>query len=206
MINGRTEDRYLVASLEFEGVLRACLHRYARNAADVDELLQETYAHLLAAGAAKGREEVRSIRAFALTVARNVALSWLRHRQVVPIELTEFAIQSPIQVFRVGTSYRFVISNPGAINHEFVLMPEGQEHHMQDPAHAEHHAEDGGHTQDTDHMMMDGSMLHISQSDLAPGATVTVEFAFSQPGEYQFGCYLPGHYEAGMFTTVTVIN
>jgi len=83
----RAEDRYLVASLEFEGVLRACLHRYARNAADVDELLQETYAHLLAAGAAKNREEIRSIRAFALTVARNVALSWLRHRQVVPIEL-----------------------------------------------------------------------------------------------------------------------
>lgn len=83
----RVEDRYLVASLEFEGVLRACLHRYARNAADVDELLQETYAHLLAAGAAQRRDEVRSIRAFALTVARNVALSWLRHRQVVPIEL-----------------------------------------------------------------------------------------------------------------------
>jgi len=83
----RAEDRYLVASLEFEGVLRACLHRYARNAADVDELLQETYTHLLTAGAAKNREEVRSIRAFALTVARNVALSWLRHRQVVPIEL-----------------------------------------------------------------------------------------------------------------------
>jgi RNA polymerase sigma-70 factor (ECF subfamily) len=83
----RMEDRYLVASLEFEGVLRACLYRYARNVADVDELLQETYEHLLAAGAAPGREEVRSIRAFALTVARNVALSWLRHRQVVPIEL-----------------------------------------------------------------------------------------------------------------------
>src|SRR5688572_28540063 len=86
-MSSRMEDRYLVASLEFEGVLRACLHRYARNAADVDELLQETYADLLAAGAAKGREEVRSIRAVALTVARNVALSWLRHRQVVPIEL-----------------------------------------------------------------------------------------------------------------------
>ncbi len=79
-------DRYLVASLEFEGVLRACLHRYARNAADVDELLQDTYTHLLAAGS-QPREEIRSIRAFALTVARNVALSWLRHRQVVPIEL-----------------------------------------------------------------------------------------------------------------------
>jgi RNA polymerase sigma factor (sigma-70 family) len=87
MAMSRMEDRYLVASLEFEGVLRACLYRYARNVADVDELLQETYEHLLAAGAAPEREEVRSIRAFALTVARNVALSWLRHRQVVPIEL-----------------------------------------------------------------------------------------------------------------------
>jgi RNA polymerase sigma factor (sigma-70 family) len=81
------QDRYLVASLEFEHVLRACLHRYARNSADVDELLQETYTHLLTAGAAQNREEIRSIRAFALTVARNVALSWLRHKQVVPIEL-----------------------------------------------------------------------------------------------------------------------
>jgi RNA polymerase sigma factor (sigma-70 family) len=83
----RAEDRYLLASLEYEGVLRACLHRYARNSADVDELLQETWTHLLAAGTAQNREEIRSIRAFALTVARNVALSWLRHRQVVPIEL-----------------------------------------------------------------------------------------------------------------------
>ena len=83
----RAEDRYLLASLEYEGVLRACLHRYARNSADVDELLQETWTHLLAAGTSQTREEIRSIRAFALTVARNVALSWLRHRQVVPIEL-----------------------------------------------------------------------------------------------------------------------
>lgn len=126
--------------------------------------------------------------------------------QVVPIELTEFAIQSPIQVFRVGTPYRFTISNPGALSHEFVLMPEGQEHHMQDSRHAGHH-EDGGHAQGMDDQMkMDGSMLHISQSELFPGASVTVEFTFSNPGEYQFGCYLPGHYEAGMFTTVTVIN
>jgi RNA polymerase sigma-70 factor (ECF subfamily) len=83
----RVEDRYLVASLEYEGVLRACLYRYVRNVADVDELLQETYTNLLAAGSTPNREEIRSIRAFALTVARNVALSWLRHRQVVPIEL-----------------------------------------------------------------------------------------------------------------------
>lgn len=82
----REEDRYLLEALEFEGLLRACLRRYARNVCDVDELLQETYARLLSAGADRKRE-IRSVRAFALAVARNVALDWLRHRQVVPIEL-----------------------------------------------------------------------------------------------------------------------
>jgi RNA polymerase sigma factor (sigma-70 family) len=80
------EERYLVEALQFEGVLRACLYRYARNNSDVEELLQETYARLLTAGAA-GEREVRSVRAFSLTVARNVAFDWLRHKRVVPIEL-----------------------------------------------------------------------------------------------------------------------
>jgi len=80
------EERYLVQALEFESVLRALLYRYARNTSDVDELLQETYARLLAAGA-PGEPEVRAVRAFCMTVARNVAFDWLRHKQVVPIEL-----------------------------------------------------------------------------------------------------------------------
>lgn len=80
------DSRYLVEVLECEGLLRACLFRYTRNVADVDELLQETYARLLSAQD-KSSTEVRSVRAFALTVARNVALDWLRHRDIVPINL-----------------------------------------------------------------------------------------------------------------------
>lgn len=62
------------------------LFRYVRNPADVDELLQETYARLLVAHHVRG-SEVRSVRALALTIARNVALDWLRHRDVVPMDL-----------------------------------------------------------------------------------------------------------------------
>jgi len=83
---GNPGDRYLLEALESEGLLRAYLFRYVRNPADVDELLQETYARLLVANP-PGGEEVRSVRALALTIARNVALDWLRHRDVVPIEL-----------------------------------------------------------------------------------------------------------------------
>ena len=80
---GNPGDRYLLEALKSEGVLRAYLFRYVRNPADVDELLQETYARLLTAQGS----EVRSVRALALTIARNVALDWLRHRDVVPIDL-----------------------------------------------------------------------------------------------------------------------
>jgi RNA polymerase sigma factor (sigma-70 family) len=83
---GSAGDRYLLEALESEGLLRAYLFRYVRNPSDVDELLQETYARLLVANP-PGGGEVRSVRALALTIARNVALDWLRHRDVVPMDL-----------------------------------------------------------------------------------------------------------------------
>ncbi len=81
-----SDDRYLLEALEFESVLRACIRRYVKTAADVDELLQETYARLLVAGR-DSKREVQSVRAFALGVARHVALDWLRRQQVISIEL-----------------------------------------------------------------------------------------------------------------------
>lgn len=83
----KVEDRFLLHALEFESVLRACLWRYTHNTSDVDELLQETYARLLVVGITHRETEFRSIRAFCLTVARNVALDWLRRQRVVPLEL-----------------------------------------------------------------------------------------------------------------------
>lgn len=80
------DDPYLREALESEGLLRAYLFRFVRNLADVDELLQETYARLLTA-APDEAARVRSVRAFALRVARNVALDCLRHRAVIPMSL-----------------------------------------------------------------------------------------------------------------------
>jgi RNA polymerase sigma factor (sigma-70 family) len=82
----KNEERYLLQALEFEGVLRACLYRHTRSEAEVEDLLQETYARLLAAAAAD-TPEVPSVRAFALGIARTVAREWLRERQIVPVEL-----------------------------------------------------------------------------------------------------------------------
>ena len=99
---GRTEETYgedsfllgRLGSAYVQGVQEyapACVKHYAANnvehkretdIAQMDEqTLQEVYARLLTAGASDD-PEVRSVRAFALTVARNVAFDWLRHRQV----------------------------------------------------------------------------------------------------------------------------
>lgn len=40
---------------------------------------------------------------------------------------------------------------------------------------------------------------------LAPGTTERAAFIAPKPGFYEFGCYIPGHYESGMFGTLEVI-
>lgn len=76
----------LIQVLKHESVLRACLYRMVRNTSDVEDLLHSTYERLLVTSE-ENLKGVHSVRAFALKVATNVALDWLRHHQVIPIEL-----------------------------------------------------------------------------------------------------------------------
>jgi RNA polymerase sigma factor (sigma-70 family) len=80
------EERYLLQALRFEGDLRASLHRYTHDSSDIENLLQETYARLLVAGAAD-EPEVSSIRAFAHAMSRDVACDWRRRKHLAPIDL-----------------------------------------------------------------------------------------------------------------------
>jgi uncharacterized cupredoxin-like copper-binding protein len=113
--------------------------------------------------------------------------------QTVEITLTEFGIQSTLTSFEVGQPYSFVITNSGALDHELTVIPVGAQ--MND-----HDIEDTGHD-------MSGAVLHVGQEELTPGATVTVEYTFTQEmdlGQFEFACHLPGHYEAGMFAPISV--
>jgi RNA polymerase sigma factor (sigma-70 family) len=97
----RTEDEYVCEILRLEKPLRAYLHRFAPQPADLDDLLQETYSHLFGVPAER-RLEVRNVQAFALTSARNVAMDWIRRRRVVPIDLVEDLSALPIADDRAG--------------------------------------------------------------------------------------------------------
>lgn len=111
----------------------------------------------------------------------------------VSVTLTEFGIQSSLTEFEAGKTYTFSITNTGALNHEFVLLPAGM------PA-MPMEGHDMGHD-------MAGALLHVGEDQLTPGASVTVEYVFDQAagtGDLEFACHLPGHYEAGMFTPIVV--
>jgi len=84
----RTEDDFVSEVLKLETVLRAYLHRFAPQPADLEDLLQETYSNLFRLSPER-RTEIRNIQAFAITSARNVAVSHLRHRAVVSMDSLE---------------------------------------------------------------------------------------------------------------------
>lgn len=87
-----------------------------------------------------------------------------------------------------GETIRFVVKNSGKIMHEFVLgtMSELKEHSalMQKFPGMEH---------------AEPYMAHV-----APGKTETIVWQFTKAGDFNFGCLIPGHFEAGMVGNVAV--
>ncbi len=87
-----------------------------------------------------------------------------------------------------GETVKFVVKNSGKIMHEFVLgtMSELKEHSalMQKFPGMEH---------------AEPYMAHV-----APGKTETITWQFKKAGNFNFGCLIPGHFEAGMVGNVSV--
>lgn len=89
-----------------------------------------------------------------------------------------------------GETVRFVISNDGMIEHEFVFDT---------PAEIIAHK---------DEMMMDAAhdMPHDTDNaiTLHPGESGELAWTFANTGVFEFACLIPGHYEAGMFGPLVV--
>jgi uncharacterized cupredoxin-like copper-binding protein len=90
---------------------------------------------------------------------------------------------------RQGETIRFVVANHGKISHEIVLgtMEELREHAewMKKHPTMEHDAP---------------YMVH-----LPPGKKGEMIWQFTEPGEFHFACLIPGHFEAGMKGSISVI-
>ena len=111
----------------------------------------------------------------------------------VNVSLTDFGIDSSVISFEAGQTYRFTITNDGAIPHEFVIAKPLDEHG------------DDGHGDDSE-MVHEGLIVEVEEDELPPGATVVIDVTFPDhvDGEVEFACHTEGHYEAGMRSPITV--
>jgi len=103
--------------------------------------------------------------------------------RTVAVEASDAMRYNPAKI-RVerGETVRFVITNTGAIKHEFVI---------DEPQSLQEHAELMRRFPDMDH-------AEPNQVIIAPGATETLVWQFTKAGEVDFACLIPGHFEAGM--------
>lgn len=103
--------------------------------------------------------------------------------------LTEYriALDPARPTIHAGEHVRFVIENKGKLAHEFMITNTamaGMQMNMK---------------------QMDAmSLATVTPKQLPPGATVTLDVVFKDPGTYELACHLPGH--EAMKTTVTVIT
>ena len=87
-----------------------------------------------------------------------------------------------------GETIRFVVSNTGKLQHEFVL---GTAASLKDHAAL---------------MIKFPNMEHEEpyMAHVDPGKTMEILWQFSENGVFEFGCLLPGHFDAGMKGTLAV--
>ncbi len=87
-----------------------------------------------------------------------------------------------------GVPVTFVVTNTGAIDHEFYLGDEA--------AQAEHERE----------MQTMGGMMHDEPEGIAldPGETKELTYTFALPTDTLAGCHVVGHYAGGMRASITV--
>lgn len=87
-----------------------------------------------------------------------------------------------------GEQVKFVLRNNGELDHEFILATTAENLK---------HGEAMKKNPDMEHDDPNGKRL-------APKKTDTIVWKFTKAGEFEYGCLIPGHREAGMIGTIIV--
>jgi uncharacterized cupredoxin-like copper-binding protein len=106
----------------------------------------------------------------------------------IDITLVDNKIQSPVTTFQVGVPYTFVITNAGQRGHNFNISTPVSEAGSMEAA-------------------LQTALLAVPQSQLGPGASVTVEYTFPADAagkNLEFSCLIRMHYQMGMLLPITV--
>jgi uncharacterized cupredoxin-like copper-binding protein len=112
-----------------------------------------------------------------------------RVSRTVNVDMSDAMRFNPAELtVKRGETVRFVAKNSGKVMHEMVLgtMKELKQHAEIMKKHPEMEHDEP-------------YMAHV-----APGATERIVWQFTRPGEFYYGCLIPGHFEAGMIGKVIV--
>ncbi len=137
-----------------------------------------------------------------------------QNSKLIEVKLNEFSITTPLEI-PAGEKVTLVITNEGKVDHEFMagreahggsfatdlfhgvevqtlVIGEETEHKDDGDSHG-----DDGHKEDGDAHGGDG---HGTMVTVPPGGKAYMTFTLpaSAKGEWETGCFLAGHYEAGM--------
>jgi len=99
-------------------------------------------------------------------------------------------IKSDITTFKVGVPYVFTITNTGRRGHIFSIstpVPDKSQSGIQAAAKS--------------------ALVLVTDQQLSPGSTVTVEYTFTEPapaGTLEFACLIPMHYRMGQMLPIVV--
>lgn len=111
---------------------------------------------------------------------------------VETVEQGGFSYEPSAIEVSAGETVTFRVHNVGEAVHEFVLGDQATQR--------EHEAE-------MQAMTSEGAMVMGDEANalaILPGATKSLTWTFTAPGELIYGCHQPGHYEAGMRGDLTV--
>lgn len=113
----------------------------------------------------------------------------VKAKRTIRVEMADTMRFTPAEIsVKRGETVRIVATNKGQVLHEMVI---GTAEELKQ--HAELMKKFPGMEHDEAHM------AHVK-----PGKSGEIVWQFTQPGEFQFACLIPGHFEAGMVGKVTV--
>lgn len=135
-------------------------------------------AHAKKAGPVVKEQKAWGIAGDAKAVKRTIAIQMGDNMRFTP-ERIEFA---------QGETVRLTLTNTGKVMHELVI---GTQKELAE------HAELMKRFPNMEHE--EPYMAHV-----APGKTGEIVWTFNRPGEFDFACLLPGHFEAGMVGKIVV--